>query len=109
MTTTSGSPEATGDTQNPPDSRLPTPDSELRAEFGGEVSVGGRPGPRWPRWWYYLVYVWAIAYLVGAFIVDRVIGGDASYYSYYGIVLVFAGLLTVWLVYIAWKKKPPEP
>jgi hypothetical protein len=41
--------------------------------------------------------------------VDRVMGGDASSYSYYGIVLVFGGLLTAWLIYIAWKKQPPEP
>jgi hypothetical protein len=102
MTTTSGSPRATGDSGAKQDAP-PVP------EFGGEVSIGGGPGPRWLRWWYYLVYVWAIAYLVGAFVVDRLIDGDASYYSYYGIVLVFAAALTAWLVYIAWKKKPPEP
>jgi hypothetical protein len=100
MTTASGSPEASSD---------PGAKPQPPAEFGGEVSIGGGPGPRWLRWWYYLVYVWAIAYLVGAFVVDRVIDGDASYYSYYGIVLIFAGVLTVWLVYIAWKKQPPEP
>jgi hypothetical protein len=69
----------------------------LPDEVGGEVRIGRGGGPRWLRFWYYLVYVWAILYLLIED-VDR-----------YWMVAAFGGLLIVWLGYIAWKKKPPEP
>jgi hypothetical protein len=69
-----------------------------REEFGGEVRIGGGPAPRWLRYWYYLVYLWAILYLLIQPGLDR-----------YWIAATFAVLLTVWLGYIWWKKKPPEP
>jgi hypothetical protein len=83
-----------------------SPSAPGREEFGGEVRVGTRPGPRWLRLWYYVVYLWAILYLFGAYLVDRVIDGGGAYY---GIVAAFGLLLTGWLGYIIWKKKPPEP
>lgn len=93
----------------PPPEAAPAPKPEPptpSTEFGGEVQIGGRPGPRWLRLWYYVVYLWAIGYLVGAFIIDRVRQGAGAYY---GIVIGFAVVLTGWLVYIVWKKQPPEP
>ena len=85
MTTTSGS---------SPERQPPPPVDDA---VGGEVRIGGGPGPRWLRWWFYLVYVWAILYLLVQD-VER-----------YWIVATFGVLLIVWLGYIVWKKKPPEP
>ncbi len=82
MTTASGSPPA------------PEPSGE---DIGGEVRVGRGGGPRWLRYWYYLVYVWAALYLL----IEDV--------ERYWIVAAFGALLLVWLAYIWWKKQPPEP
>lgn len=90
MTTASGSPQPSG----------PAPEGQSAPAdepVGGEVRIGRGGGPRWLRYWYYLVYVWAILYLL----IEDV--------DQYWIVAGFAGLLIVWLVYIVWKKKPPEP
>ena len=107
MTTAPGSPEATSEhapRRAPPESG-PQP-SAPPDEFGGEVRIGGGPGPRWLRLWYYVVYLWAIGYLFGAFLLDRVRDGEGRYYE---IVAAFGVLLTIWLGYIIWKKRPPEP
>ncbi|MBI2761451.1 MAG: hypothetical protein HYX51_08510 [Chloroflexi bacterium] len=89
MTTASGSPEGT---DQPEQQTAPTDDL-----VGGEVRIGRGAGPRWLRYWYYLVYLWAILYLLIED-VDR-----------YWIMATFGGLLIVWLGYIIWKKRPPEP
>ena len=73
------------------------PPAPADSEFGGEVRIGGGPGPRWLRWWFYILYVWAILYL---FIQDV---------ERYWIVAAFGVLLIAWLTYIIWRKKPPEP
>ncbi|MER3419392.1 MAG: hypothetical protein C4290_02200 [Chloroflexota bacterium] len=65
--------------------------------IGDEVRIGGGPAPRWLRYWFYLVYVWAILYLL------------LQDVEQYWILLAFGALLTAWLVYIVWKKRPPEP
>ncbi len=85
---------ASGPSQAQPPREQATPPGE---DIGGEVHVGRGAGPRWLRYWYYLVYVWAAAYLLIED-VDR-----------YWIVATFGVLLLVWLAYIWWKKKPPEP
>ncbi|MFN8556169.1 MAG: hypothetical protein U0531_02050 [Dehalococcoidia bacterium] len=76
-----------------PEERPPTKGDPV----GGEVGIGGGPAPRWLRPWFYIVYVWAILYLL--------IQNVAQYW----LVALFAALLLVWLGYIAWKKRPPEP
>ncbi len=76
-----------------PDGR-PQPEGE---PIGDEVRIGGGPAPRWLRYWFYLIYLWAILYLL----IQDV--------EQYWILAGFGVLLTAWLVYIAWKKKPPEP
>ena len=91
MTTAPGSPPAIEETRAAAD---PPREGEL---VGGEVRIGRGAGPRWLRYWYYLVYVWAILYLL----IEDV--------PRYWILALFAALLTVWLGYIIWKKKPPEP
>jgi hypothetical protein len=67
---------------------------------GGEVRIGGGPTPRWLRSWYALVYLWAALYLI-------VLAFEGLRGAW--IIAVFGGLLIAWLVYIVWKKRPPEP
>ena len=94
MTTTSGSPQGPGQDQG---QHAPPAEEAI----GGEVRIGRGGGVAWLRYWYYLVYLWMVLYLVGTLVVDDM--------EYAWIVAAFAGMLTAWLVYIAWRKKPPEP
>ena len=72
---------------------------EPEAPFGGEVRLAQGAAPPLLRWFNYAMYLAAIAYLV-------VFWADTGYHP---IVIVFAGLLSAWLVYVFVAKKPVEP
>lgn len=67
--------------------------------IGGEVRIGSGRAPAFVRWFNYGVYVAAIAYLI-------VFWPDTGHHP---VIIVFAGLLTLWLVYIVITRKPAEP
>ncbi len=76
----------------------PQPAGQSEAEpIGGEIRVTGGGSPRWLRWFIYSLHVWAIIYLV----VHPTVANRE-------IILVFAGLITVWLLFFALTKRPPE-
>ena len=66
--------------------------------FGGEVPVGGGSMPRFLRWITYLLFIWAITYLL----VHPRLDED------WEIVLVFAGLLMAWLLFFTITKRPSD-
>ncbi len=86
--------ERDNEPQQPPAS----PTQELEEPIGGEIRVAGGGAPRVMRWLAYLLFVWAILYLVIHPPVEHHI-----------ILWVFAGLLTAWLLFFALKKRPPDP
>jgi hypothetical protein len=67
--------------------------------IGGEVRIGSGRAPAFLRWFNYAVYAAAIAYLI-AFWPDT---------GYHPLVIAFAVLLTAWLAYIYFARKPAEP
>lgn len=73
-------------------------DQDQGESIGGEVRVRGGSAPRFMRWLAYILFVWAILYLV---IHPRV--------EHQIIVWVWAGLLTAWLLFFALTKRPVDP
>jgi hypothetical protein len=65
--------------------------------IGGEVEAGSGTLPGFFRWLNIGLYVAAIMYLI----LNRV--------ESYAVLLVLAVALTVWTIYFATQKKPPEP
>ena len=65
--------------------------------IGGEIRVRGGGSPRWMRWIVYLLYAWAVTYLVVHPSVEH-----------REIILVSAGLITAWFLFFALTKRPPE-
>lgn len=66
--------------------------------IGGEVRVSFGAAPRVLRWIGYVVYVWAIVYLLVHPSIE-----------YRIIILIFAGILGAWLLFYGLTKRPPEP
>lgn len=71
----------------------PEADADL---VGGEVQIGTGGAPAFLRWMNYGLFVWAILYLV-------ILRPEN-----HPVVLFFAVLLSVWLVYIFVGRKPAE-
>ena len=66
--------------------------------IGGEVRVRGGAAPRFMRWLAFVLFVWAIIYLVVHPVVEHRV-----------ILWVTAGLMTAWLLFFALAKRPPDP
>ena len=73
------------------------PAGEADRLIGGEVEAGSGRLPGFYRWLNIGLYVLTIMYLI----LNRV--------ESYAILLVLAVALTVWTIYFATQKKPPEP
>ena len=82
--------------------QTPDPQPEEEKPFGGEIPVGGGGAPRWMRWLTTLLFAWAVAYLVVAFIRGWV---DETEW----LVLVFAGALVAWYLFFTITKRPADP
>lgn len=67
--------------------------------IGGEVRIGSGRAPALLRWFNYAIYAAAIAYLL-------VFWPDTGHHP---VIIVFAGLLTAWLAYVYFGRKPAEP
>ncbi|MBI4199868.1 MAG: hypothetical protein HY535_05305 [Chloroflexi bacterium] len=65
--------------------------------IGGEIPVRGGGAPRWLRWVFILLHLWAAAYLVAFFRTEP-----------RAILLVFAGLVLAWLLFFSATRRPPE-
>ena len=80
------------------------PDSQPEEDkpFGGEIPVGGGGAPRWMKWLTTILFAWAVAYLVVAFIQGWV---DETTW----LVLVFAGALVAWYLFFTITKRPADP
>ena len=63
------------------------------------MRIGQGPAPGFLRWFNYAMFLAAIAYLV-------VFWPDTGYHP---VVILCAGLLSAWLAYIVFGKKPAEP
>lgn len=77
-------------------SMAPTPQEEK--PFGGEVEVRGGAPPRWMRWITYVLFAWAIIYLLVHPQVED-----------HFVVLIIAGVLIAWVVLFTVTKGPAEP
>ncbi len=73
------------------------PDASLDEPIGDEIRVRGGGVPPWLRWWGYLLHVWAAAYLLAHPPVDQRL-----------IVLVFGGVVVLWLLFYALTRRPSE-
>ena len=83
---------------NEAEKREPVPSAQSQTEpIGGEIHVRGGGSPRWMRWFIYFLHAWAVIYLVAHPPVEQ-----------REIILVFAGLITAWLLFFALTKRPPE-
>ncbi len=83
-----------------PEAEKPAPQTLVQAQkdpIGGEIHVRSGGTPRWLRWSIYFLYAWAIVYLVVHPPVEH-----------REILLIFAGLITAWLLFFAFTKRPPE-
>ncbi len=76
---------------------------DLEEPIGGEIRVRGGGAPRFLRWLAYILFVWAILYLV---IQSLVIHPPVEHRI---ILWVFTGLLTAWLLFFALTKRPVDP
>ena len=79
--------------------REPATQNALEAPIGGEVRIGQGRAPAFLRWFNYAIYLAAIAYLA-------VFWPDTGLHP---AVIIFAGVLSVWLAYVVIGRKPPEP
>ena len=82
--------------------KAPGPQPEEEKPFGGEIPVGGGGAPWWMKWLTTVLFAWAIAYLVVAFILGWV---DETTW----LVLVFAGALVAWYLFFTITKRPADP
>ena len=82
--------------------KAPGPEPEEEKPFGGEIPVGGGGAPRWMKWLTTVLFAWAVAYLLVAFILGWV--DEATW-----LVLVFAGALVAWYLFFTITKRPADP
>ena len=82
--------------------KSPGPQPEEEKPFGGEIPVGGGGAPRWMKWLTTVLFAWAVAYLLVAFILGWV--DEATW-----LVLVFAGALVAWYLFFTITKRPADP
>ena len=80
----------------------PEPQPTEEKPFGGEIPVGGGGAPRWMKWLTTVLFAWAVAYLVVAFI--RGWADEAAW-----LVLVFGGALVAWYLFFTITKRPADP
>ena len=81
-----------------PASQAPDQPDQQDEPFGGEIRVTGGGTPRLLRWVAYALFVWAIAYLALHPPMEHRI-----------IIWVWAGLMTVWLLFFALTNRPADP
>ena len=84
-------------TEPQPDPLTDDEDAQDDSPIGGEIRVTGGGAPRVFQWAIYLVYIWAIVYLV--------VHPSVPHRE---IILAFAALIGAWLVFFALTKRPPE-
>ena len=72
-------------------------DEQDDSAIGGEIRVTGGGAPRIMRWAGYLMYVWAVVYLV--------VHPSVPHRE---IVLIFAALIGAWFLFFALTNRPPE-
>ncbi len=80
----------------------PDPHDEAEVEqdegpIGGEIHVAGGGVPQILRWFAYLMYVWAVVYLV--------VHPSVPHRE---VILISAALIGAWLLFFALTKRPPE-